>query len=93
MTVSFFAASVIEFELVAIGVPFAKVGTPEIIQNGFRSCDRDPAVLFPELRLVELVTILGLWSAHTTNARRCMQYDIYAIMCNGQCNGLPSPGK
>ena len=79
MTISF-ATAVVEFELVAIGVPHAQVGTPEIIQNGSRSRDRDPAVLFPELRLVELVTILGLWSAHTTNARRCIQYDIY--ICN-----------
>ena len=90
---SSFATSVVELELVPLFIPFAKIGTPEIRQNGSRSTDRDPAVLFPELRLVELVTILGMRNAYNTNARLCIQYEICAMMCNGQCSGVPSPGK
>ena len=80
-------------ELVPIFIPFAKIGTPEIRQNGSRSTDRDPAELFPELRLVELVTILGMRNAYNTNAVLCIHYEICAMMCNGQHIGLPLPSK
>ena len=90
---SLFATSVSEFELVAIGIPFAKICTPEILQNGSRGPDRDPAGLSPHRRLVELVTILGLRSAYNTNARLCIHYEICSMMCNGQRIGLPLPCK